>query len=380
MKILHFSDTHLGRKRYNISGSQKDYIRTFEEVINLVYDLNPDIVLHSGDVFDMRRPDNITLSIVYKKFVELSKNFKILIVPGNHDFYTSIGISSLEPLNYFSENIKVFEYKHIFKEDGFNIDNVKFSYNGINFYCIPHFSDRRLLRELVFRINDSLNTNEINFIALHQIVDEEVSRRKKINTVDIPIEDLISFDYIFLGHFHTPIKKKKYAYVGSTEAVSYDEYEYDENGFIKENSKKRVILYEVLDKNELREYEYKLETPREFIRLEFIDFSIEQLKNTLKNYEDEEKIITLILKNIPSDAIVEIKSFISSFKFYHINTIISIKDEIKKFSISTEDNYKSAILGKYYDDIIKIISEVDDIENEREQEEKIKSYLLELYK
>lgn len=380
MKILHFSDTHLGKKRYNISNSQLDYIRSFEEVVSLIYDLNPDIIIHSGDVFDTKRPDNITLSIVYKKIIELSRKFKILIVPGNHDFYTNIGISSLEPLNYFSENIRVFEYRHVFKEEGFNIDGVKFSYDGINFYCIPYFSERKLLRELIFHINDSLNTSEINFIILHQIVDEEVSRRKKINTLDIPIEDLSNFDYIFLGHFHTPIKRKKYAYVGSTEAITYDEYEYDENGFIKENSKKRVILYEVLNKNEIEEYQYKLKTPREFIRLEFTDFSIEQLRSILRNYEDKERILTLILKNVSSEAIVEIKSLISSFKFYHINPIISIKDEIKKFSVSSENDYKSAILGEYYDSIIKIISEVDDMENEREQEEKIRAYLLELYK
>jgi len=58
MKILHISDTHLGYSAYrkltddNINQREMDNYNSFQKIIDYAIKLKPDIVLHSGDLFD----------------------------------------------------------------------------------------------------------------------------------------------------------------------------------------------------------------------------------------------------------------------------------------------------------------------------------------
>lgn len=311
-----------------------------------------------------------------KNFFELSKKFKILITPGNHDFKARIGLS---PISIFENgNIKVVEMRDIFQNEKANIEKLKFSYNGINFYLLPYFSNRQILRDTMFEILENLENSEINFLVLHQIIDEETSRQKA-GIIDIPFENLRNFDFIFLGHFHTPKIKEKFAYVGSSEALKYDEYEYDENGFIKQKTKKRIILYEVLNKNNIKKDEILLKTPREYIKIEFDDPTIEEIENKLKNYEDSEKILILKINNANYNITIELNSLLNKLKFYHIEkTITSFKQiQFQNFKVINNNNYKQEILGNYYEIVMKIIENqnINDLENEKEQEREIESIL-----
>ena len=376
MKILHISDNHLGAIKYRKNETYNDFLKVFEEIFRLAFDYNPDIIIHSGDLFDKDRPESITLKFAFEKFFELSKKFKILITPGNHDFKTRIGLS---PISIFENgNIKVVEMRDIFQNEKANIEKLKFSYNGINFYLLPYFSNRQILRDTMFEILENLENSEINFLVLHQIIDEETSRQKA-GIIDIPFENLRNFDFIFLGHFHTPKIKEKFAYVGSSEALKYDEYEYDENGFIKQKTKKRIILYEVLNKNNIKIDEILLKTPREYIKIEFDDPTIEEIENKLKNYEDSEKILILKINNANYNITIELNSLLNKLKFYHIEkTITSFKQiQFQNFKVINNNNYKQEILGNYYEIVMKIIENqnINDLENEKEQEREIESIL-----
>ena len=376
MKILHISDNHLGAIKYRKNETYNDFLKVFDEIFKLAFDYNPDIIIHSGDLFHKDRPESITLKFAFDKFLELSKKFKILIIPGNHDFKARVGLS---PISIFENgNIKVVEMRDIFKEDKVDVQKLKFCYNGINFYLIPYFSDRQLLRDSIFEILTDLKDSEINFIVLHQIIDEETSRQKA-GIIDIPFENLKNFDFIFLGHFHTPKVKEKFAYVGSSEAIKYDEYEYDENGFIKQKTKKRIILYEVLGKSNIKKEEILLKTPREYIKIEFDDPTINEIENKLKNYEDNEKILILKISNANHNITIELNSLLSKLKFYHVEKIITSfkQNQIQNLKIINTNNYKQEILGKYYEIVMKIIENqnIIDLENEKEQEKEIENIL-----
>jgi exonuclease SbcD len=370
MKILHISDNHLGAIKYRKNETYNDFLKVFEEIFQLAFEYNPDIIIHSGDLFDRDRPESIALKFAFEKFSELSKKFKILVTPGNHDFKARIGLS---PISVFeNENVKVVEMNRIFKDGKINVEELKFSYNGINFYLLPYFSNRQILKDTISEILQDLETSEINFLVLHQIIDEETSRQKS-GIIDIPFERLKDFDFIFLGHFHTPKIREKFAYVGSSEALKYDEYEYDENGFIKQKTRKRIILYEVLDKNNIRKEEIFLKTPREYIKIEFDDPTIGEIENKLKNYEDNQKILILKINNASYDIIPELNSLLNNLKFYHIEKIItSFKQfQSQNFKI-TNDNYKQEILGNYYEIVMEIIENINlnDVEKKKEDIEK----------
>lgn len=377
MKILHISDNHLGAIKYRKNETYNDFLRAFDEIFQLVFDYNPDVIIHSGDLFDKDRPDPIALNFAFEKLSELSKKFRILIIPGNHDFKTRVGLSQIKALSLFGNgNIKVVEMRDIFQDGKLNIEKLKFSLNGINFYLVPYFSNRQLLRDSIFEILENLNNSEINFLVLHQIIDEETSRQK-LGIIDVPFENLRNFDFIFLGHFHTPKIKEKFAYVGSSEAIKYDEYEYDENGFIKQKTKKRIILYEVLDKNNIKREEILLKTPREYIKIEFDDPTIEEIENKLKNYEDSEKILILKINNADHNITIELNSLLNKLKFYHIEKPeISFKpNQFQNSKVINNNNYKQEILGNYYEIVMRIIENINDLENEKEQEKEIENIL-----
>ncbi len=375
MKILHFSDTHLGATRYSIRQSYFDFINAFKEVVNLIFEIEPDIVIHSGDLFDSKRPDSLIMRIAFSEILKISKRFPFLIIPGNHEISVNTGLSPISILSNISDHVKVVEQRDIIesKENNENfIQKLKFHFNGINFYLLPYLGNKKLLREIVDEILNDLNTSYINFLVLHQIVDEETSRSKGRMDIDIPIENLLAFDFIFLGHFHIPKIRRNFAYAGSTEALRYDEYEYDEKGFIKENSKKQIVVYNVLNKQDIKKEKFILKSPREFLKLEFNEPQITEIENVLRNYENPNKILILKLNNIEPSISIELKRLLSNFNFYYIHSDINFKTfEYGKFEFNESKDYRKEILGEYYEDILKIMNEFDDDENDKVQMEEI---------
>jgi DNA repair protein SbcD/Mre11 len=84
MKILHTSDWHLGARlgRHDRMADQQEALRG---LIGIAEDIQPDLVLHTGDVFDARRPPYEALDLGVKALMRLSKIAPTVVVCGNHD-------------------------------------------------------------------------------------------------------------------------------------------------------------------------------------------------------------------------------------------------------------------------------------------------------
>ena len=67
MKILHFSDTHLGFQAFDrvtdagVNAREQDVYDAFEQVVDQIVSLKPELVLHSGDLFHRPSPSNRAL-------------------------------------------------------------------------------------------------------------------------------------------------------------------------------------------------------------------------------------------------------------------------------------------------------------------------------
>ena len=80
MRIIHFSDTHLGYSDYGrfdsssgINQRELDTYSAFKEIINFIIETKPDLVVHAGDLFDSIRPSNKAISEALGQFSRLSK-------------------------------------------------------------------------------------------------------------------------------------------------------------------------------------------------------------------------------------------------------------------------------------------------------------------
>jgi exonuclease SbcD len=94
MRLVHFSDLHLGFRQYQrqtptgINQREADVAAAFRKAIDATIDLHPDLVLIGGDVFHNVRPTNSAIVYAYKQFsrlVEMLPDAIIVMVAGNHD-------------------------------------------------------------------------------------------------------------------------------------------------------------------------------------------------------------------------------------------------------------------------------------------------------
>ena len=94
MRLVHFSDLHLGIRQYqrtNANGlnqREADVAQAFTRAIDKTIALAPDLVLVAGDVFHTVRPTNPALLHAFRQFQRLGAalpNALVVMVAGNHD-------------------------------------------------------------------------------------------------------------------------------------------------------------------------------------------------------------------------------------------------------------------------------------------------------
>lgn len=84
MKLLHTSDWHLGRMTYNRSRAD-DHDAVLGEIVQLAREQRPDLVLHTGDLFDVPRPAYADIERGLNALQELAAVAPVVVICGNHD-------------------------------------------------------------------------------------------------------------------------------------------------------------------------------------------------------------------------------------------------------------------------------------------------------
>jgi len=92
MRIIHFADTHLGFADFGkidpelgINLREADVYRAFSQVVDYIRKNPPDIVLHSGDLFETSRPSNRAINFALKEIAKISQmEIPFILISGNH--------------------------------------------------------------------------------------------------------------------------------------------------------------------------------------------------------------------------------------------------------------------------------------------------------
>ena len=93
MRIIHFSDTHLGYRAYNrthhgVNQRERDMLESFRRALSSMLEYDAEVIVHAGDFFDRVRPSNYTLREtldIMNSFQKLRSNRPFLITAGNHE-------------------------------------------------------------------------------------------------------------------------------------------------------------------------------------------------------------------------------------------------------------------------------------------------------
>ncbi len=111
MRLLHFSDTHLGAEIHGRKDPEtgmhtqlKDFLRCMDFMVETALERDVDAVLFTGDAYHFRRPDPLPQREFIRRIKTLSdRNIAILLLAGNHDLPPSYGeASALDIFNVIS--------------------------------------------------------------------------------------------------------------------------------------------------------------------------------------------------------------------------------------------------------------------------------------
>ncbi|HLE47950.1 MAG TPA: metallophosphoesterase, partial [Candidatus Thermoplasmatota archaeon] len=202
-RVLHVSDTHLGHQAYSrlnpdgLNQREVDFYDAFRRVVDHAVAARPDILVHSGDLFDVVRPSNRAIAFAVEQVRRLQKaDVPFVVVSGNH------------------EAPRLRETGSVFRIlDG--IPNVFASYRGeyealpvptrggrITIHAVP-----QALEQSEFNAQLALaapNGNGAHLLVAHGTVSGvDGLFVGELNELMIPHNALRDdYDYIALGHFH----------------------------------------------------------------------------------------------------------------------------------------------------------------------------------
>jgi exonuclease SbcD len=84
MRMLHLSDTHIGKKIGRV-GRESEYDAIADELCDIAAQEKPDLIVHSGDMFETRRPATDDLRRGTELLWRLSRHAPVVVCAGNHD-------------------------------------------------------------------------------------------------------------------------------------------------------------------------------------------------------------------------------------------------------------------------------------------------------
>ena len=243
MKFVHTADTHLGfeitrmfqghpegRKRRADS-----VFRNFLTVLQHAMDIEADLLIHSGDLFNKYYIPREILDELIRPVLDLARaGITVLIIPGNHE-------RSEFPFDLFHGAPGVFVFDRP-KTLSLALDGYSVGVAGFPF--IRNDSKRSFLHALKETEYEDLRS-DFNILVAHQAFDmatvgpvDFTFRPGRPDTVlrqTIPLD----FEYIAAGHIHRyqilphPLKPGvNFVYPGSTQRMSFAEM-YEEKGFVE---------------------------------------------------------------------------------------------------------------------------------------------------
>ncbi len=309
MKFIHLSDLHLG-KRVNEYSMLEDQEYILTKIINIIDAEKPDGVIIAGDVYDKSVPSAEAVSLFDDFLTRLAKRkLQVFVISGNHDSpermafgsrlmdQSGIHISRVysgetQPFEMKDEQGELFVYLLPFVKP---IHVKRFSEEEINSYTDA-------IRVAISRMN--IDKTKRNVLVTHQFVtgatrseSEEISVGGTDN-VDVSVFD--GFDYVALGHIHSPQKCsfEHIRYCGTPLKYSFSEAK----------DKKSVTVVELEKKGDLNIRTIPLKPKRDMVEIKGTYNEI-MLKSFYENttYRDDYIHITLTDEEDIIDAIGKLR-------------------------------------------------------------------------
>jgi exonuclease SbcD len=232
--ILHTSDTHLDIPAVKFQARsyerKKDFLQSFDTVIQYALEKKPDLFLHSGDLFDGLNPRNPVRAHVMEAFRKLyEKSIPVYIISGNHDVPRARRHGVAPLLEYARAGfVNFFQEWDTLQTDTITINNLEIEISGMS------FNPRLLPTEDPLHNISIPGKGDVNLLLAHYNV--EGLRGTFPHEPDILLNSIPkNLTYLAAGHNHEFQKQQMgnttICTPGSTEYVTFSE-EGQKKGFV----------------------------------------------------------------------------------------------------------------------------------------------------
>lgn len=235
MRIIHFADNHLGA---GIDQREQDILNSFQEAIDKIIDLRPDLVINAGDLFHMVRPSNRVIAFASEQLLRLGREAKIptIIISGNHDAVKQRPIGDV---------LSIFRgFENIYPVYDSRLQRLRFG--EISVSALPHCITVEQMKAQIDLLSPD-HEAKLNILVMHGAV-SGIDAFKMADLAEQEIPQACfqkGYDYVALGHYHnfTRVQTNGAAsivyYSGSTERLSQAEAK-SEKGLIEVDFTRRT--------------------------------------------------------------------------------------------------------------------------------------------
>lgn len=258
MKLIHLSDLHLG-KRVNECSMIEDQQYILKKIIGVIDDEKPDGVIIAGDVYDKPVPPAEAVQLFDDFLVSLAKRkLQVFVISGNHDSSERIA---------FASRIMDASGVHMSPVYSGNIEPISMvdEFGTVNIYLLPFIKPvhvRRFCDEEITTYTDAIkyavskmdiNPDQRNVLITHQFVTgAKRSESEEISvggTDNVDASAFESFDYVALGHIHSPqdCGSEKIHYCGTPLKYSFSEAKDKKSVTVVELREKGNVTYRTVD-------------------------------------------------------------------------------------------------------------------------------------
>lgn len=190
-KLVQTGDLHLGSPfsfaPEQAASLQKSQLETFFKIIRHCQEIQADVLLLTGDVFDQPQPESRLVREVIDLLNSLNHT-KVLIAPGNHD---PLSLESPYRTSQWPDFVTIFNEELSF---------VTFAEHQVRIYGIG-FSSTVTSQPLLSGQSVELDPAFANLLVIHGELDGAI-RQSAYNAITLSDLAAYRFDYVAMGHIH----------------------------------------------------------------------------------------------------------------------------------------------------------------------------------
>jgi len=345
MKILHTADWHLGKKLHKHDLSI-DHQLFLDWLINLIREQGIDLLLISGDIFDLANPPIEARTMYYwflRQMIQLK--CKIIITGGNHDSALMLdapkeilqlldikvvggATSPIENEIIVLENLVVCAVPYLRDADlrqAIEGENGASRIENVRLGIKKHYDE---LAEICQQKYPNLPIIAMGHLYANGSISSESEREIQIgNLASVDGNDFSqTFDYVALGHIHRP------QIIGGNERIRYSGSPIPLS-FSEKNDQKIVLILEIAE-NKIQEIK-TIEVPK-FRQLKRISGTFETVKSKLIAFQNNSPLKSFLELEV-------IEEIFNPLIIKELNDLITVFDDENAIVLKHKISFKNEV-------------------------------------